>query len=74
MQDDGMIMLLILGSIQERHWALGGLLPQDRHLCFVMGKFLAISALKFNPFSRIVAEPNSEIGAWRHVLKPDIDL
>src|SRR5579864_8132203 len=72
-QHHGIIMRFIAGREHERDPAVLRKHAQPTQLLAVLLNLRPITAPEFLPSVRIMAEPLSQLGAWRDVLHPLVD-
>ena len=59
LERNGMITLLIAGSIEQSHWPMLGIGPYFLECFGMVFEFLRISRLKFLPSGRVMLEPRA---------------
>src|SRR5580692_10817124 len=72
LQDDGFVVLLVPGAINQCDCSFGRFLFQLGDLFRAHLEFFAVTSLEFRPFGGIVSKPLSKARAWRHFLEPEI--
>lgn len=70
----GIVMLLVLSTIHERHQAMTHMLSELLDRFGIIVKFAEITVAELGPFRWIVAEPLPESGARSDLLEPEIEL
>src|SRR5699024_1329503 len=73
--DDGIVVLLVLGAVNERH-ARGAFerLAQPGEPRLVGANLGQVTLLELGPFLRIVAKPLAQIRTRREILRPVMNL
>lgn len=73
-QRDGLVVLFVLGRIEERN-RLGFCVLFDRsEKCRFLFQFSIVAMLEFRPPGGIVVEPFSQCRRWADLAKPKIDM
>ena len=73
-EDDGLVVLLIARTIEQRDLPVTYLLPQQGERLADSLQLFDILALELGPFLRIVCKPLTQLGTWRDFFEPKIHL
>src|SRR5262249_4817203 len=69
-QHDGIVVLFVMGRIDERNPAFSRQCAEPRELFGVRAQLLNIASAELLPAGRIVPKPFAQSGAWCDVLHP----
>ena len=72
-ESDGIIMLLVLGAIHERHRPVTHMRHELLDCGAVLLEFPEVPSPERAPFRRVVTEPLPERGAWGDLFEPEIN-
>ena len=73
-QDDGVVVRLVTGCVNQRHWTLARQVANLVQVVRMLSQLRRKSLLKFFPSRRIVPEPFSQCCTGRDFFKPFINL
>src|SRR5688500_16163345 len=68
------VLLGVLGGKDQGDMASLGSLGELLECVRTLFEFPSVTPLELIPLVRIVSEPFSQVGAWRQVLEPGVDL